>query len=77
MYLRNLLFVAPLRYDRLIHLKHLDDIRSGGMLKFAYPVWTIRLLGESAWSTAQIGIDPSGLKAILYGIRLVWLFQQY
>lgn len=44
--------------------KHLDDIRSGGMLNLP-SIWTIDPW-KSAWSTAQIGIDPSGLKPYLW-----------
>ena len=41
-------------------LKPLEEIRSGGMLNIPL-VWTLDPW-RSAWASAQIGVDPSGLK---------------
>jgi glucose/mannose transport system permease protein len=51
-------------------LKPLEEIRSGGMLNLP-EVWTLDPW-RSAWSTAQIGVDPSGLKPYFWNsIKLV------
>ncbi len=57
-------YLLPLYVMMINSFKHLDDIRSGGMLNLP-SIWTIDPW-KSAWSTAQIGIDPSGLKPYLW-----------
>ena len=44
-------------------LKPLDEIRQGNMLALPQ-TWTIEPW-LSAWSTAQIGVQPTGLQALL------------
>ena len=53
-------YLLPLYVMLTNSLKPLEEIRSGGMLNFP-SVWTLDPW-RSAWSTAQIGVDPSGLK---------------
>ena len=53
-------YLLPLYVMLVNSLKPLDEIRRGGMLELPetltfYP-W------QSAWSTAQIGVQPTGLK---------------
>ncbi|MDA9872498.1 carbohydrate ABC transporter permease [Candidatus Thioglobus sp.] len=53
-------YLLPLYVMLTNSLKPLEEIRSGGMLNLP-EVWTLDPW-RSAWSTAQIGVDPSGLK---------------
>lgn len=53
-------YLLPLYVMLVNSLKPLDEIRGGGML-YLPSVWTLDPW-RSAWSTAQIGVDPSGLK---------------
>ena len=53
-------YLLPLYVMLTNSLKPLEEIRSGGMLNLP-EVWTLEPW-RSAWSTAQIGVDPSGLK---------------
>ena len=53
-------YLLPLYVMLTNSLKPLEEIRSGGMLNLPQ-VWTLDPW-RSAWSTAQIGVDPSGLK---------------
>ena len=53
-------YLLPLYVMLTNSLKPLEEIRSGGMLNLP-SVWTLDPW-RSAWSTAQIGVDPSGLK---------------
>ena len=62
-------YLLPLYVMMINSFKHLDDIRSGGMLNLP-SIWTLDPW-KSAWSTAQIGIDPSGLKPYLWNSILM------
>ena len=53
-------YLLPLYVMLVNYLKPLDEIRGGGML-YLQSVWTLDPW-RSAWSSAQIGVDPSGLK---------------
>ncbi len=53
-------YLLPLYVMLVNSLKPLDEIRGGGML-YLPAVWTIDPW-RAAWSSAQIGVDPSGLK---------------
>ena len=53
-------YLLPLYVMLTNSLKPLEEIRAGGMLNLP-SVWTLDPW-RSAWSTAQIGVDPSGLK---------------
>lgn len=53
-------YMLPLYVMLVNSLKPLDEIRGGGML-YLPSVWTLDPW-RSAWSSAQIGVDPSGLK---------------
>lgn len=55
-----LYYMLPLYVMVVNSLKPLDEIRQGGMLNLPQ-VWTIEPW-LSAWSTAQIGVQPTGLK---------------
>ena len=63
-YLILIIFVVfyflPLYVMMVNSLKPLEEIRSGGMLNIPL-VWTLDPW-RSAWASAQIGVDPSGLK---------------
>lgn len=55
-----LLFILPVYVMVVNSLKPLDEIRSGDLM--ALPIaWTIEPW-LTAWSTAQIGVEPTGLK---------------
>ena len=62
-------YLLPLYVMMINSFKHLDDIRSGGMLNLP-SIWTLDPW-KSAWSSAQIGIDPSGLKPYLWNSILM------
>lgn len=53
-------YLLPLYVMLVNSLKPLDEIREGNMLALPH-VWTLAPWG-SAWSTAQIGVQPTGLK---------------
>lgn len=53
-------YLLPLYIMVVNSLKPLDEIRQGGMLNLP-KVWTLDPW-RSAWSTAQIGVQPTGLK---------------
>jgi len=53
-------YLLPLYVMLVNSLKPLDEIRGGGML-YLPSVWTLDPW-KAAWSSAQIGVDPSGLK---------------
>ena len=53
-------YLLPLYVMLVNSLKPLDEIRGGGML-YLPSVWTLDPW-RVAWSSAQIGVDPSGLK---------------
>lgn len=53
-------YLLPLYVMLVNSFKPLDEIRQGGMLSFPKQ-WTIEPW-LSAWSTAQIGVQPTGLK---------------
>lgn len=53
-------YLLPLYVMLVNSLKPLDEIRGGGML-YLPSVWTLDPW-RAAWSSAQIGVDPSGLK---------------
>ena len=53
-------YLLPLYVMLVNSLKPLYEIRGGGML-YLPSVWTLDPW-RSAWSSAQIGVDPSGLK---------------
>ena len=53
-------YLLPLYVMVVNSLKPLEEIRQGGMLNLP-KVWTIEPW-LSAWSTAQIGVQPTGLK---------------
>ena len=53
-------YLLPLYVMLVNSLKPLDEIRKGGMLSLP-EVWTIQPW-LSAWSTAQIGVQPTGLR---------------
>ncbi len=55
-----LYYLLPLYVMIVNSLKPLDEIRSGNMLAFPEQ-WTMAPW-TSAWSTAQIGVQPTGLK---------------
>ncbi|MCB1490196.1 MAG: carbohydrate ABC transporter permease [Rhodobiaceae bacterium] len=55
-----LFYLLPLYVMIVNSLKPLDEIRQGDMLSFPHQ-WTIEPW-LSAWSTAQIGVQPTGLK---------------
>ena len=57
-------YLLPLYVMLTNSLKPLEEIRSGGMLNLP-SVWTLDPW-RSAWSTAQIGVDPSGLKPFFW-----------
>ena len=56
----SIFYLVPLYVMLVYSFKELDEIRSGAMLalpdNFTLAPW------ESAWSTAQIGVSPTGLK---------------
>ena len=56
----SIFYLVPLYVMLVNSFKELDEIRSGAMLalpdNFTLAPW------ESAWSTAQIGVSPTGLK---------------
>ncbi|REM67789.1 carbohydrate ABC transporter permease, partial [Mycobacterium tuberculosis] len=55
-----LVFLMPVYVMVVNSLKPLDEIRSGNLM--ALPVdWTLAPW-RAAWSTAQIGVQPTGLK---------------
>jgi len=53
-------YLLPLYVMLVNSLKPLDEIRQGGMLNLPQ-TWTIEPW-LSAWSTAQIGVEPTGLR---------------
>ncbi|GGA78074.1 sugar ABC transporter permease [Brucella endophytica] len=53
-------YLLPLYVMLVNSFKPLEEIRQGGMLSFPHQ-WTIAPW-LSAWSTAQIGVQPTGLK---------------
>src|ERR1700752_2846723 len=53
-------YLLPLYVMLVNSLKPLDEIRQGNMLALPHQ-WTIEPW-LSAWSTAQIGVQPTGLK---------------
>ena len=53
-------YLIPLYVMLVNTLKPLDEIR-GGCILYLPSLWTLEPW-KSAWSTAQIGVDPSGLK---------------
>ena len=53
-------YLLPLYVMLVNSLKPLEEIRQGGMLNLP-KVWTIEPWLQ-AWSTAQIGVEPTGLK---------------
>jgi len=53
-------YMLPLYVMLVNSLKPLEEIRQGGMLNLPQ-VWTIEPW-LSAWSTAQIGVEPTGLR---------------
>lgn len=55
-----LYYLLPLYVMVVNSLKPLDEIRGGGMLSLPQ-VWTVAPWG-SAWSTAQIGVEATGLR---------------
>ncbi len=55
-----LYYLLPLYVMVINSLKPLEEIRSGNMLAFPEQ-WTIEPWA-SAWSTAQVGVQPTGLK---------------
>ncbi len=55
-----LYYLLPLYIMVVNSLKPLDEIRGGGMVSLPQ-LWTIAPW-LSAWSTAQIGVEPSGLR---------------
>lgn len=55
-----LYYLLPLYVMVINSLKPLDEIRQGGMLNLPQ-VWTIEPW-KAAWSTAQIGVQPTGLR---------------
>ncbi|MBO6512311.1 MAG: carbohydrate ABC transporter permease, partial [Roseibium sp.] len=55
-----LYYLLPLYVMVVNSLKPLDEIRGGGMLSLPQ-TWTIAPWG-SAWSTAQIGVEATGLR---------------
>lgn len=55
-----LYYLLPLYVMVVNSLKPLDEIRQGGMLNLPQ-VWTIEPW-KAAWSTAQIGVQPTGLR---------------
>ncbi|MES1264768.1 MAG: carbohydrate ABC transporter permease, partial [Variovorax sp.] len=63
------LFLLPVYLMVANSLKPLDEIRSGNLL--ALPVtWTVEPW-LTAWSTAQIGVQPTGLKPYFYNSFLL------
>src|SRR3954468_24329040 len=64
-----LLFLMPVYVMVCNSLKPLDEIRSGNLM--ALPVeWTVAPW-FTAWSTAQIGVQPTGLKPYFYNSFLL------
>ena len=64
-----LLFLLPVYVMVCNSLKPLDEIRSGNLM--ALPIeWTIEPW-LTAWSTAQIGVQPTGLKPYFYNSFLL------
>ena len=55
-----LFYLLPLFVMVVNSLKPLDEIRSGNMLALPH-MWTLEPWLE-AWSKAQIGVQPTGLK---------------
>ena len=53
-------YLLPLYVMLVNSLKTLDEIRQGGMLSPPHE-WTIQPW-LTAWSTAQIGVQPTGLR---------------
>ena len=53
-------YLLPLYVMLVNSLKPLEEIRGGGMLNLPI-VWSLDSW-RSAWSSAQIGVDPSGLR---------------
>jgi len=65
-----LFYLLPFGIMVLNSLKPLDEIRGGNMMSFP-KTWTIEPW-KSAWSTAQIGVDPTGLKPYFWNsIKMV------
>ena len=63
-------FLLPLFVMLVNSVKPLDEIRGGNMLalpeQFTVAPW------QSAWSTAQIGVEPTGLKPYFWNsIKMV------
>lgn len=56
----SIFYLVPLYVMLVNSFKELDEIRSGAML--ALPDNSTLAPWESAWSTAQIGVSPTGLK---------------
>ena len=55
-----LLFLMPVYVMTVNSLKPLDEIRNGNLMSLPHE-WTIAPW-LSAWSTAQIGVQPTGLR---------------
>ena len=55
-------YLLPLYVMLVNSLKPLEEIRGGGML-YLPSVWTLDPW-RAAWSSAQIGVDPSGFKTL-------------
>jgi glucose/mannose transport system permease protein len=65
-----LFYLLPFLIMLLNSLKPLDEIRGGNMLSLPQ-IWTIEPW-LSAWSTAQIGVQPTGLKPFFWNsIKMV------
>lgn len=65
-----LFYLLPFVIMVLNSLKPLEEIRGGNMMAFP-KVWTIEPW-KSAWATAQIGVEPTGLKPyFLNSIKMV------
>ena len=63
-------YLLPLYVMLVNSLKPLEEIRGGGML-YLPSVWTLDPW-RAAWSSAQIGVDPSGLRPYFwYSIAMV------
>ena len=60
LFLFAIYYLLPLYIMVVNSLKPLDEIRQGGMLNLP-KLWTLDPW-RSAWSTAQIGVQPTGLK---------------
>ncbi len=62
-------YLLPLYVMLVNSFKPLDEIRGGGMMNLPEQ-WTIAPW-LSAWSSAQIGVDPSGLKPFFFNSILM------